>query len=337
MLVLGFESTAHTFGAAVVESSSPNASLASRENTRVLSNEVSKYPSLREGYIPRKMAEHHAKHCREAAAAALAKARVKLRELDAIAYSQGPGIGHCLHVGYIAAKALSSLLGIPLIPVNHALAHVEIGRWWCEARDPLVCYIAGGNTQIAARMHVNGGWRYHVFGETLDIGLGNFLDLVGRKLELKPPDAVGVLNAAVKGRNFVELPYTVKGMNLAYAGMLTALERLKGKTSDGDLCFSAQETAFAAFVEAAERCLCHTRNKEVLLCGGNARNRRLQEMLRLMSEEHRARFCATSDEYSGDQAAMIALTGLLQHLAGATYEDLKPRQRMRLDSQVMKW
>lgn len=342
MLILGLEATAHTFGAGIVESDSTDASSVSRGDTKVLSNEIAKYPSVKEGYIPRKLAEHHAKHCRETIAAAFAKANARPKDLDAVAYSQGPGIGHCLHVGYVAAKSLSTLLGIPLVPVNHTIAHVEVGRWWCGARDPLVVYVAGGNTQIAARVREGNGWRYRVFGETLDIGLGNFLDLVGRKLELEPPDAVGVLKAAANGRKFVRLPYTVKGMNLAYSGMLTALERIRGVGSiaeqqDEDLCFSAQETAFAALVEASERCLCHTRNPEVLLCGGNARNRRLQEMLRLMSEEQRARFCVTPDEYSGDQAGMIALTGLLQYLSGTGLGDAEPRQKMRLDSRVIRW
>ncbi|MCX6767387.1 MAG: tRNA (adenosine(37)-N6)-threonylcarbamoyltransferase complex transferase subunit TsaD [Candidatus Micrarchaeota archaeon] len=331
MLVLGIESTAHTFGAAVVAEKKGKIS--------VLSNECFKYPSTKEGYIPRKLADFHAEHWNEAAEAALSKAGKALDGIDAFAYSQGPGIGHCLHVGWVAAKTLSLLCGKPLVPVNHTVAHVEVGKWWCKAKNPLVVYVSGGNTQIAAlqKQDHNRHSHYRVFGETLDIGLGNFLDQVGRGLELEPPDAVGVLKEAAKGKALLPLPYTVKGMSVAYAGLLTKTKKMKGTAPAADICYSAQEYAFSALVEATERCLCHTRNPEVLLCGGNARNRRLQEMLRLMSEEQGARFCVTPDDLSGDQAGMIALTGLLMLKAKAVPRDAEPRQRMRLDEPEIKW
>ena len=325
MLVAGIESTAHTFGAAVAEEKNGK--------MRILSNEVSKYPSTQEGYIPRKLADFHAEHWLETMETALSKAGKEFGQMDAIAYSQGPGLGHCLHVGWTAAKSLSILFGKPIVPVNHTVAHVEVGRWWCKAKDPLVVYVSGGNTQIAA-LHEK---RYHVFGETMDVGLGNFLDHAGRALDLKPPDAVGVLLAAPKGKNLVPLPYTVKGMSVAYAGLLTALQKLKGKVPVEDLCYSAQEYAFSALVEATERCLCHTKNPEVLLCGGNARNKRLQEMLRLMSEEQGVRFCVTPDDLSGDQAGMIAITGMLMFKAKAIPKEKTPTQKMRLDDQKITW
>jgi len=325
MLVLGMESTAHTFGAGVAEEK--------RGRIVLLSNELAKYPSTKEGYIPRKMADFHAEHWLETVQAALSKAKKTIGEIDAVAYSQGPGIGHCLHVGWTAAKSLSILFKKPIVPVNHAVAHVEVGRWWCKAENPLVVYVSGGNTQIAALQNR----RYRVFGETLDIGLGNFLDQVGRVLGLEPPDAVGVLNAAGSGKKLLPLPYTVKGMSVAYAGLLTAVKKLRGARPAADLCYSAQEYSFSALVEATERCLCHTKNPEVLLCGGNARNKRLREMLRLMCEEQGARFCATPDELSGDQGGMIAVTGLLMLGARAVPKRAEPRQRMRLDEQEIKW
>ncbi|MGC8851319.1 MAG: tRNA (adenosine(37)-N6)-threonylcarbamoyltransferase complex transferase subunit TsaD [Candidatus Micrarchaeia archaeon] len=328
---LGIESTAHTLGVSVVSFDSLKGR-PSPENTRVKSNELAKFPSTGKGYIPRELADHHAKNFQGVLESALRKASVQARELSAVAYSQGPGIGHCLHVGYVAAKTISEELGVPLVPVNHAVAHVEAARFLTSARDPLVVYVSGGNTQIFARA----GKHYHVYGETMDIGLGNFLDNVGRMLELDPPDAVGVMKEALRGKNFVELPYTIKGMNLAFAGILTAIQRLKS-LSIPDLCWSAQETVFSMLVEATERCLCHTRNPEVLLCGGNARNKRLQEMLALMSSEQGTRFCVAADEFNGDNAAMIALTGLLMSEYGAFPRTEKPMQRMRVEKQEILW
>ncbi len=325
MLVLGIESTAHTFGAAVAEER--------KGKIILLSNELAKYPSTKEGYIPRKMADFHAEHWRGVVEAALAGAKKPVEKIDALAYSQGPGIGHCLHAGWTATKSLSILFKKPIVPVNHTIAHVEVGKWWCRAKNPLVVYVSGGNTQIAALVSSH----YRVFGETLDIGLGNFLDQVGRVLDLKPPDAVGALNAAKNGKKLLPLPYTVKGMSVAYAGLLTKIQKMKGKEKAEDVCYSAQEYAFSALVEATERCLCHTKNPEVLLCGGNARNRRLQEMLRLMCEEQGTRFCVTPDDLSGDQAGMIAVTGLLMLKARTVPKNIEPRQRMRLDEQEIKW
>jgi len=330
--ILGIESTAHTLGVSVIEF---NGKTPDPDNTRVLSNVVEKYPSTEEGYIPRKLADHHAKLFRPTLDKALLQSKTNAGELNAIAYSQGPGIGHCLHAGYIAAKSLSEFLGVPLVPVNHAVAHVEVTRFFTRAQNPLVVYVSGGNSQIFALEE----GKYRVFGETLDIGVGNLLDHVGRLLELEPPDAVGVIKMAAEGKKLLPLPYTVKGMSFAFSGMLTSLKKMNLRTRQekADACFSAQETAFSMLVEAAERCLCHTRNPEVVLCGGNARNKRLQQMLSLMSQEQGARFCVAADEYNGDNAAMIAVTGLQMLCANAVPSNALPQQRIRIESQKIKW
>lgn len=363
MLVLGIESTAHTFGAGIIDSSAQSASSASSKNARVLSNEYDKYPSTPAGFIPRKLADHHSNCAKKVLENSLEKAGVRLKEIDLVAYSQGPGIGACLRVGYSAARSLSLLLGKPLIPANHAVAHVEIGKWACRCADPLIVYVSGGNTQIAAKQakkvgkifgrgeRANAGKKffYHVFGETLDVGIGNFLDALGRELALSPPDAVGVMKKAGDyvnergkkgvGPEYFVLPYTVKGMNLAFSGLQTAVLRAarEKKASLGGLCFSAQETAFAMLVEASERALCHTAKREVLLVGGVARNTRLQKMYSLMCAEQGARFAVVPPEYAGDQGAMIALAGLKNYLAGIEFASNEPNQDLRLDSQEIKW
>ncbi len=332
MIVMGFESTAHTFSISIAKSG---------EKISILSNVSDKYPSTLEGYIPRKLADHHAEVFPSVLEKALSQANVGFQDVSAVAFSQGSGIGHCLHVGFVAASTLSARLGVPLVPVNHSVAHIEIGKeFFCKTRDPLVVYVSGGNTQVMALDKKNK--RYHVYGETIDMGLGNFVDILGRKLRLAPPDAVGVVKAAEKGRVYIELPYTVRGMNLAFSGLLTYIEKkiipeVGKKHSAEDVCFSSQETAFAMLAEAAERALCHTNKKEVLLCGGNGRNTRLQEMLAAMASEHGANFAVTSFEYSGDQAAMIALTGIKMLQAKCVPKDIKPRQRFRTDASCICW
>ncbi|MBL7160212.1 MAG: hypothetical protein ISS95_01495, partial [Candidatus Aenigmarchaeota archaeon] len=115
--------------------------------------------------------------------------------------------------------------------------------------------------------------------------------------------------------NYVELPYVVKGMDVSFSGITTrAINLLKNKKASlEDLCFSLQETCFAMLTETVERAVAHTEKKEVLLTGGVAANKRLQEMLRIMCEERGAKFAVVPKELAGDCGAMIAWTGILQY------------------------
>ncbi len=324
MLVLGIESTAHTLGVGIAKKQG--------KNFIVLANEIAKYPSTAKGYLPRKLADLHAKNFPLLLGKALASAGCKLSQIGAVAFSRGPGIGHCLNVGFTSARALSVFFNKPLVPVNHAIAHCTAVKMLARAKDPLVVYVSGGNTQIFYKEQE----RFRVIGETLDIGIGNFLDQLGRTLELAPPDAVGVLLEAQKTRNLVELPYIVKGMSTSYAGMLTFIQRLHSThlgISKQDLCFSAQETAFAALCEASERALLHSGKKELLLCGGNARNRRLQEMMKLVAQSHGAKFITGPDNVLGDNGAMIALTGIAMIESKTPLPPAMPVQDLRVDGE----
>ncbi|MFH1750699.1 MAG: hypothetical protein ABH863_03415 [Candidatus Micrarchaeota archaeon] len=407
MLILGFESTAHTFGAAVVESKigleSPgkkgsaslgafnakirqNASKMSPSNTKILSETDMKYPSLKEGFIPRRLADFHAKNFDSIFEGALAGAKASLSDLDAVCYSYGPGIGHSLHIGYMAARSISVAMGIPLIPVNHALAHIEIARFHSGFKDPLAIYVSGGNTQVLAlekyhgsaasmhggskhsiqyqKMHPNSR-HYRILGETLDIGLGNCLDQLGRHLQLSPPDAVGVLKAAQKGSTLLDLPYIVKGMNTSYSGMLTAVKKIaagpKAVNQNGsgmleirsignidtvrnsaipkaeDICLSVQEYAFSMLLETAERALTLTKRKEIVGVGGNYRNKRLKEMTLALAKEHRVKCFFPSFELLGDNAGMITITGALQFASGVYPLEALPNQRARIDAEIIAW
>jgi glycoprotease/Kae1 family metallohydrolase len=328
--VLAIESSAHTLGMSVARRRA--------EKIEILSNCTAKYPSLKEGYIPRKLAESHAKNMRALLEETISKAKIKFSDIDFVAYTRGPGMGHCLSVGADAARALGSDLGIPVIGVNHALAHAEIVRYLSGAKDSLVVYVSGGNTQILCIENS----RYHVLGETLDMGIGNFLDMLGRSLCLTPPDAVGVLTlAAQPDCRYVPMPYVVKGMSVSYSGMLTFAQKLAkaGTASPKDICYSAQETAFAALCEATERALLLKQKKEIVLCGGNGRNKRLAQMLGLVASENDARLCIAADEYLGDNAAMIALTALLMAGKAAPKKDanLGVAQDLRMDSEPVYW
>lgn len=324
MLVLGIESTAHTFGVGIVKKEG-------RKKAVVLANALRKFPSRKEGFVPRELADHHAKHAKQVIQEALKQGGVKLAEIGAIAYSYGPGMMPCLRCGFIAAKTLSSFSFKPLIAVNHAVAHIEVGRELLDCQDPLAVYVSGGNTQLI--VFDKKERKFHVIGETLDIGIGNLLDNIGRGLELEPPDAVGVMLYAQKhkGKKLPSLPYTVKGMNLAFSGFQTALLKLREKHSKEELAYAAQEYSYSMLVEASERALLHSEKKELLLVGGVAQNPRLQEMLSLVCKEHKVRFCFPPREYCGDNGAMIAIAGL-RAFNGRRIEKI-PSQDVRVDGE----
>ncbi len=294
--ILGIESTAHTFGIGIVR------------DGKVISNVRDLMSTESGGLIPIEVAKHHARVSQEIYSRALKDAKIKENEIDAIAFSQGPGLAPCLLEGMKFAKALSRKLKKPLVPVNHCIAHLELGRL-VGARDPVMLYTSGANTQVIA--YASG--KYRIFGETLDKGVGNFIDTFARSLGLGFPGGPKIQQLAEKGKNYVELPYVVKGMDISLSGILTNLKQKadSGKFKKEDLAFSMQETVFAMLVEVAERALSYTGKKELLLAGGVACNSRLQEMARKMCSERleKTKLFVPSRDLLVDNGAMIAYAG----------------------------
>lgn len=325
MLILGIECTAHTFGCGIASSTG-----------EILVNVNDEYVPPSGGIHPREAARHHSNVAPEIIRRAFEESGVKASEIDGIAVSLGPGLGPCLRTGATVARALSVFLGRPLIPVNHCVAHIEIGKLTCGLNDPLIVYVSGGNTIIAA--YVEG--RYRVFGETMDIALGNCLDVFARRAGLPHPGGPHVERLARKGKVFIHLPYVVKGQDVSFSGLLTAaLRRLEEGYRLEDLCFSLQEVAFSMICEVAERAIAHTRKREVLLTGGVAANKRLQEMLNEVAAEHDAIFRVVPREYARDNGAMIAWTGVLslKHDVVLPVEESFVKPRWRLDQVDVPW
>lgn len=313
-MILGIECTAHTFGVAVVDKGN------------ILSNVRDMYQTESGGIIPIDSANHHREVADEVYQSALKESGIKERDIHAIALSNAPGLAPCLYAGKDFAVSLAKKLDVEIIPVNHCIAHLEIGRS-VGAKDPVLLYASGANTQIIA--FASG--KYRIFGETLDIGIGNFIDKFGRHLGLGFPAGPKIEELAKKG-DYVELPYSIKGMDVSFSGIETKLKQLydKGEKKE-NLSFSLQETVFAMLVEAAERALAHTGKKELVLGGGVGCNSRLQEMCRIMCEERGAKFFCPSRDLLVDNAGMIAYTGEIMLKAGIKISpdelEIKPRER----------
>ncbi len=325
MICLGIESTAHTIGIGVVD-----------QDCKVLANLTKMIDGSKGGIHPREAANHHAENLAPLMHEALAKAGVAFNDINLVAFSQGPGLGPCLRTGATGARALSLALNVPLIGVNHCVAHLEIGRKVTGCKDPTLLYASGGNTQVIAYS----GGRYRVFGETLDVGIGNMIDKFGRSVGLPFPSGPHLERMAKEGKELIELPYSVKGMDVAFSGILTAALQLhkQGKRLE-DLCSSIQETCFAMLVEVTERAMAHVEKNEVLLGGGVVQNKRLQEMVRIMAEERGAKMFVPPGSLCVDNGAMIAWTGIVMHGAGLStkLEDSGVRQRYRTDEVDLPW
>ncbi|HHT75056.1 MAG TPA: bifunctional N(6)-L-threonylcarbamoyladenine synthase/serine/threonine protein kinase [Methanomassiliicoccaceae archaeon] len=325
MLALGIEGTAHTCGVGIID-----------EEANVLANELDMYRPEKGGIHPREAANHHSDVVVPLIRKAVQTAGIDLADIDVISFSRGPGLGPCLRTVATAARALAISLGKPLLGVNHCVSHLEIGVAKTEAVDPVLLYASGGNTQVIS---FNTG-RYRIFGETLDIGIGNMLDKLGRELGIGYYAGPTIEKLALGGKKLLDLPYSVKGMDLAFSGIMTAAlaHRAKGESLE-DICFSVQETCFAMLTEVTERAMAHIEKDEVLLGGGVVQNKRLRSMVATMAEERGARMYVPEPKLCVDNGAMIAWTGLVMHRAGVrmSVSDTKVDQRFRTDEVEVLW
>ena len=296
MIALGIESTAHTFGVGIVS-----------EEGEILANVYETYRSETGGMRPFNVAEHHSKVAVKVVKEALREAGVSLNEISVIGFSRGPGIGQPLQIGAVVARSLAVTAKKPLIGVNHPLAHVEIGRKVAKSYDPVALYVSGGNTQVIT----HSGDRYVVLGETLDIGIGNAQEKLGREVGL--PFPAGPHLDKIRG-SWVSLPYVVKGMDLSFSGLVTeAMRRIKRGENVEDVLWSFMEVAFSMLIEVAERALAMTGKKELLLVGGVAASPRLREKAEIMCRERGAILKTIPPRLARDNGAMIAWTSILAY------------------------
>ena len=293
MIVLGLEGTAWNLSASLVD------------DDEVLCEANSAYIPTSGGIHPRDAAQHFASNVAGVVRQVLNS--TDPRSIEGVAFSQGPGLGPCLRIVGTAARAIALRLGVPLVGVNHCIAHIEVERWKTDLSAPIVLYVSGANSQVLSYRQK----RYRILGETLDIGIGNCLDKFARSAGLPHPGGPKVERLAIESRKYLPMPYVVKGMDFSFSGIVTAAQEALKSTPLEDICYSFQETAFSMLVEVCERALSQTDKSDLLLAGGVGANNRLQEMLSVMCAERGAHFFAPKPEYLQDNGAMIAYTGLL--------------------------
>lgn len=332
-MILGIESTAHTLSFGLVDedgSARPSVSNLFRPDEG--------------GIHPREAADHHSEVAGDLLSRVMMENTINSSDITAIAFSQGPGLGPCLRVGASVARALSNSWKVPLIGVNHCVAHIEIGRNQTGCDDPVLLYVSGGNTQVIARR----GNRYRVLGETLDIGIGNMLDKFARSQGIAFPGGPMIESLAREwvsnNRNIsldsIVLPYAVQGMDLSFSGILTAAIK---KMDDGhdirEVCWSLQEHSFSASIEVAERAMAHTGKSELLLGGGVACNQRLRDMASIMCMERGGESFSPINAYCVDNGTMIAELGrkMLNSDTPTSLRDSAISPGLRTDHTIVTW
>ncbi|WP_459194604.1 bifunctional N(6)-L-threonylcarbamoyladenine synthase/serine/threonine protein kinase [Halosimplex sp. J119] len=312
--VLGIEGTAWAASAAVYE-----------VETDEVTIESDPYQPDSGGIHPREAAEHMSEAVPAVVETAIETARERAAEdgrdadespIDAVAFSRGPGLGPCLRIVGTAARAVAQRFDVPLVGVNHMVAHLEIGRHRSGFDAPVCLNASGANAHVLA--YRNG--RYRVLGETMDTGVGNALDKFTRHVGWSHPGGPKVETHAKAGE-YVDLPYVVKGMDFSFSGIMSAA---KQEHDDGtpveDVCRGLEETVFAMLTEVSERALSLTGRDELVLGGGVGQNERLQGMLREMCEQRGADLHVPENRFLRDNAGMIAVLGAKMAAAGDTLE-----------------
>ena len=190
VIAIGFEGSANKLGIGIVK------------DGVVLSNVRHTYVAPPgEGFLPRDTARHHQTHILDVLRRALDEAKVKPADIDCVCFTKGPGMGAPLVSTAVVARTVAQLWRKPLVAVNHCIAHIEMGRLVTGAKNPTVLYVSGGNTQVIAYSQK----RYRIFGETIDIAVGNCLDRFARVLKLSndPSPGYNIEQLAKKGSKYI--------------------------------------------------------------------------------------------------------------------------------------
>lgn len=347
MIALGLEGSANKLGVGIILHPAKGGA------AQILANIRHTYVSPPgEGFLPKDTAKHHRAWVTNLVKQAMKESGTTVNDIDCICYTKGPGMGAPLQSVAVAARMLSLLWEKELVGVNHCVGHIEMGREITGAQNPVLLYVSGGNTQVIAYAEQ----RYRIFGEALDIAVGNCLDRFARTLNISNDPAPGynIEQLAKTGRHLLDLPYTVKGMDCSFSGILASIDILAAslKANPGqvdsvsgepittaDLCFSLQETVFAMLVEITERAMAHVGSNQVLIVGGVGCNERLQEMMGMMARDRGGSVFATDERFCIDNGIMIAHAGLLAYRTGfkTPLEESTCTQRFRTDEVFVKW
>ena len=312
-----------------IESSCDDTSVAITYNKKVLSNIVSSQKIHQKfgGVVPELASRSHQKNIVPIASLALKIANIKKKQLNAIAYTRGPGLLGSLLVGSSFAKSLSLSLNLPLIEINHMRAHVIAN--FIENKEntppdfPFICLtVSGGHTQIVLVKNIN---EMTVLGQTLDDSAGEAFDKSAKILGLGYPGGPIIEKKSINGdpNKFIFTEPKVNDLNFSFSGLKTQIfmflkkETKKNKNfiheNLNHLCASIQKTIITILINKLILAIKKYKIKNIAIAGGVASNKYFRSEIKKMEEKLKINTCFPKIEYSTDNAAMIAIAGYYKY------------------------
>lgn len=302
-----------------IESSCDETSIAIIKDHQLLSNIVSTQIEMHRKYggvMPEIASRLHCENIGAVLSESLIKANVKLEDVDAFAFTCGPGLIGALHVGMQCAKTLAMLYKKPLIPVHHLAAHIYANEYVAEMKFPLLCIVvSGGNTELVImKDHLN----FEIVGETKDDAVGECFDKVARVLGLPYPGGIPIDKLAKEGQHTYELPYPLhdKSLDFSYSGLKTAVinlvnnEKQKGREIRvSDMCRSFEDIAVGMIVDKGSLAAKKYKVNQILLAGGVSANSYLREEMKKAFANTNIEVVVPPLWCTTDNAAMIAKLG----------------------------
>ena len=294
-----------------------------KNGREVLSNVIDTQIPIHEKYggvVPEIASRNHIEAISRVTKRALEEANVKMKEIDAITPTYGPGLVGALLVGVSYAKALAFANKIPLVGVNHIQGHIAANYiTYPELEPPFLCIMmSGGNTQI---IQVKKYTEFEVLGKTRDDAIGEAFDKVARVVGLGYPGGPKVDKLAKEGEANIELPKThfeEDTLDFSFSGIKTAVINLHHKNPNinhADLCASFQKTVTETLMENVKKAIQKTNIKTIALAGGVSANSYMRkEFLEL--EKEGIKVYMPDLKLCTDNAAMIASAGYYNYLAG---------------------
>lgn len=332
-----------------IESSCDDTSAAVIRDQYLLSNIISNQDIHKSygGVVPELASRAHQANIIPVVDVALKKAGVSISDIDAIAYTRGPGLLGSLLVGASFAKGVALALGLPVISVNHLQGHVLSHFIKDEfnlphPKFPFLCLlVSGGHTQI---MLVKGPMEMEVVGQTIDDAAGEAFDKCAKVMGLPYPGGPVIDESAKTGNpTFLKLAKpSIPGLDFSFSGLKTSfLYTLRDKLAEDpqfvaqnlpDISASLQNTIIEILLAKVEQAVRKFKIKEVAIAGGVSANSGLRKALQELGEQRGWQVYLPQKRYTTDNAAMIAIVGYFSLLSGKTSPlDEPPLARLPID------
>ena len=317
VIILAIESSCDETACAIVKNG--NEILASKVATQI------DVHTLYGGVVPEIASRIHVENISIIIKETLKQANLTVNDVDAIAFTKGPGLIGSLHVGVLAAKTLAWAYNKPLVGVHHLSGHIYANAFVDKLQFPLLALVvSGGHTEL---VYMKEDYDFKVIGTTLDDAIGESYDKVGRLLDLPYPGGPKIDKLSKLGQPVYKLPkpkvdspldFSFSGLKSAIMQSINRIEKSGEKVDINDMCASFQQTALSALWDRVDYALKNYDVKQFVLAGGVAANSKLREIVQQKMQQDYPTISYIIPPLSccTDTAAIIGASGYIAYLKG---------------------